>query len=171
MIDAQGFRANVAIVLINQHGKVFWGKRVGQSSWQFPQGGIAEGEMPLAAMYRELREEIGLLPHQVELLAVTRHWLHYHLPKHMVRRDSPRCIGQKQKWFLLRLRAPEEAIHFDETGKPEFDGWRWVDFWYPTKHVVSFKRPIYVKALRFLQPRMQRLLRQEQSARRKKNIA
>lgn len=157
MIDAQGFRANVAIVLIGPNGKVFWGRRYGQQSWQFSQGGVNRNELPLVAMYRELHEEIGLLPHQVELLAVTRGWLRYRLPKYMVRSRGPVCIGQKQKWFLLRLLADERAIHFNETERPEFDDWRWVNYWYPTKQVVSFKRTVYQRALRRFYPIVQQI--------------
>ncbi len=158
MIDAQGFRANVAIVLIGPRGNVFWGKRYAQTSWQFSQGGIDRHESPLVAMYRELREELGLLPHQVELVAATRGWLRYRLPKYMVRSRGPVCIGQKQKWFLLRLLTDERAIHFNETQRPEFDDWRWVHYWYPVKQVVSFKQGVYQRALRYFHPIVRELL-------------
>ena len=153
MIDAQGFRANVAIVLINDEGKVFWGRRFKQTSWQFPQGGVDKHEAPLVAMYRERREEIGLRPQGVELIAVTQSWLRYRLPKQLIRRGvKPRCIGQKQKWFLLRLVSKESHIRFDQSAKPEFNGWRWVNYWYPVKHVVSFKRQVYQRALAYFLP-------------------
>lgn len=148
MIDAQGFRANVGIILSNQQGQVFWAKRIGQQSWQFPQGGVREGECARAALYRELEEEVGLLPEHVEIVGSTRNWLRYRLPKRYIRRHrQPLCIGQKQKWFMLQLVASESYVRFDTTEKPEFDGYRWVDYWHPIDEVVFFKRQVYRQAL------------------------
>lgn len=151
MIDSDGFRANVGIILANTQGQVLWAKRIGHDSWQFPQGGIDYGETPLDAMYRELYEEVGLLPHHVELLAVTKDWLRYRLPKRYIRTNQePLCIGQKQKWFLLRLDENNaKHIRFD-TSKPEFDEWQWVSYWYPLNQVVAFKRGVYQRALQEL---------------------
>ncbi len=151
MIDSDGFRANVGIILANTQGQVLWAKRIGHDSWQFPQGGIDYGETPLDAMYRELYEEVGLYPQHVELLAVTKDWLRYRLPKRYVRTNQePLCIGQKQKWFLLRLDENNaQNIRFD-TSKPEFDEWQWVSYWYPLNQVVAFKRGVYQKALQEL---------------------
>lgn len=148
MIDAQGFRANVGIILSNTQGQVFWAKRIGQQSWQFPQGGIREGEAATDALYRELEEEVGLRPEHVQIVGATRRWLRYRLPKRYVRRHSqPLCIGQKQKWFMLQLLAPESCLCFDACDKPEFDGYRWVDYWQPINEVVFFKRQVYRLAL------------------------
>ena len=153
MIDSQGFRANVGIILANNEGRVFWAKRRGQDAWQFPQGGIAPNERPVEAMYRELYEETGLRPEDVEILGQTRRWLRYRLPRYMVRRRSrPLCIGQKQRWFLLRLVGGEDRFNLEATDKPEFDGWRWVDYWYPMREVVFFKRKVYERALNELAP-------------------
>ena len=151
MIDSDGFRANVGIILANTQGQVLWAKRIGHDSWQFPQGGIDYGETPLDAMYRELYEEVGLYPQHVELLAVTKDWLRYRLPKRYVRTNhEPLCIGQKQKWFLLRLDENNaQNIRFD-ISKPEFDEWQWVSYWYPLNQVVAFKRGVYQKALQEL---------------------
>ncbi|GLP97206.1 RNA pyrophosphohydrolase [Paraferrimonas sedimenticola] len=149
MIDSDGFRANVGIVICNQHGQVMWARRHGQHSWQFPQGGVDSGETAEQTMYRELYEEVGLRPHDVKILASTRSWLRYRLPRRMIRQDTnPVCIGQKQKWFLLRLVSDESAISFDATGHPEFDDWRWVSYWYPVRQVVSFKRDVYRKVMK-----------------------
>ncbi|MCL1623025.1 RNA pyrophosphohydrolase [Moraxella sp. Tifton1] len=151
MIDSDGFRANVGIILANTQGQVLWAKRIGHDSWQFPQGGIDDGETPLDAMYRELYEEVGLLPSHVELLAVTKDWLRYRLPKRYVRSNqAPLCIGQKQKWFLLRLDEDNtKHIRFDAS-KPEFEEWQWVSYWYPLNQVVAFKRGVYQRALQEL---------------------
>ncbi|ROR98849.1 putative (di)nucleoside polyphosphate hydrolase [Sinobacterium caligoides] len=160
MIDADGFRPNVGIVLANSRGQVLWAKRVGQTAWQFPQGGISDSETPEQAMYRELREEIGLEASDVQILACTRGWLRYRLPQRLIRQDSePLCIGQKQKWFLLRMLSSDEAVNVNIQERPEFDGWRWVSYWYPLGQVVSFKREVYRKAMKELAPRHYRLQR------------
>lgn len=148
LIDTDGFRANVGIVLIRDDRQVFLGERVGGRGWQFPQGGIRINEKPEEALYRELREEVGLDPHDVELVAATERWLRYRLPRQYVRKNSdPPCIGQKQRWFLLRLRGAEDRVRFDLTSEPEFDRWRWVDYWTPVREVIYFKRAVYVRAL------------------------
>jgi putative (di)nucleoside polyphosphate hydrolase len=148
LIDAQGFRANVGIVLIRDSGDVFLGGRSDGRGWQFPQGGVRREESPEQALYRELREEVGLEPIDVEVLASTRSWLRYRLPRRYVRRRSePLCIGQKQRWFLLRMVGGEDRLRFDLTTQPEFDSWRWVDYWSPVREVIYFKRNVYVRAL------------------------
>ena len=148
LIDAQGFRANVGIVLIRDSGDVFLGGRRDGRGWQFPQGGVREDESAEQALYRELREEIGLESADVEILAATRNWLRYRLPRRFVRRRSkPLCIGQKQRWFLLRMLGSEERLRFDLTTQPEFDSWRWVDYWSPVREVIYFKRNVYARAL------------------------
>ncbi len=153
MIDPDGYRPNVGIVLMRADGQLFWARRVNRDGWQFPQGGMNTDETPLEAMYRELREETGLEPHHVDVLGATPGWLRYRLPNRCVRRGSrPTCIGQKQVWFLLQMRCQESDLRLDLTEKPEFDGWRWVDFWYPVDNVVVFKREVYIRALRHLAP-------------------
>lgn len=153
MIDPDGFRPNVGIILIKEDGRVFWARRVARDGWQFPQGGMRSDETPIEAMYRELQEETGLLPEHVQVLGATPGWLRYRLPDRFVRRHQrPICIGQKQVWFLLKLVGEETAVKLDATDSPEFDVWRWVDFWYPTTNVVAFKRRVYEQALRHLAP-------------------
>ena len=147
MIDAQGYRANVGIILANCDGLLFWGRRIGQNSWQFPQGGIARHETPEQALFRELREEVGLFPAHVEVLGRTQDWLRYDIPKRFLRRRGRRCIGQKQIWFLLRLRTSETAICLDHDTKPEFDEYNWVDREQPLIQIVEFKREVYRQAL------------------------
>jgi putative (di)nucleoside polyphosphate hydrolase len=153
MIDHDGFRPNVGIILSNRDGHVLWARRIGQEAWQFPQGGINRDETPEQALYRELGEEIGLGPEHVEIVGATKGWLRYRLPKRLVRHNTnPVCIGQKQVWFMLRLLGDEQAVRLDSSDQPEFDSWRWVDYWYPLDEVVSFKRKVYRRALEELAP-------------------
>lgn len=153
MIDPDGYRPNVGIVLLNSDGRLFWARRVHRDGWQFPQGGMRSDETPLEAMYRELTEETGLNAQHVEVLASTRGWLRYKLPSRYIRHHQhPICIGQKQVWFLLKLLGGEDALCLNACEKPEFDRWRWVDFWYPAAHVVNFKRDVYHRALRHFAP-------------------
>lgn len=153
MIDPDGYRPNVGIVLMHGDGRLFWARRVRRDGWQFPQGGMNSDETPLEAMYRELHEETGLTESHVDVLGTTPGWLRYRLPQRAIRHhDRQVCIGQKQVWFLLRLTGAESDVRLDATGSPEFDHWRWVDFWYPLDHVVNFKRGVYTQALRHLAP-------------------
>lgn len=152
-IDADGFRANVGIILANADNKLLLGGRAGAKGWQFPQGGMLEGEEPVDAMFRELHEEIGLESGDVEVLGVTSDWLRYRLPNKFVRRHSkPLCIGQKQRWFMLRLITDDTRVRFDRCDKPEFDRIRWVHFWRPVNEVIYFKRRVYARALHELGP-------------------
>jgi len=146
VIDSDGFRANVGIILM--HGaQVFLGRRTG-GGWQFPQGGVRAGEALEQALYRELEEEIGLEPAAVQLLGQTDRWLRYRLPGRYVRRNQqPLCIGQKQRWFLLRLTRVDASFDFGRTSEPEFDQSRWAEYWEPVKEVIYFKRPVYARAL------------------------
>jgi putative (di)nucleoside polyphosphate hydrolase len=153
LIDAEGFRHNVGIILVNGQGRVFWARRSGQSAWQFPQGGIRRDETPEDAMFRELFEEVGLEAEDVQVMGCTRGWLSYRLPAHLVRRHSlPLCIGQKQRWFVMRLVGDESRVRLDAGDKPEFDAWRWVYYWRPVREVVAFKRSVYRRALKELAP-------------------
>jgi len=154
MLDHKGYRLNVGIILVNSDNNVFLGKRKWpKDTWQFPQGGIENFETPEEAMLRELQEEVGLEPQDVQILGVTRRWLYYKLPPKLRRyHQKPLCIGQKQKWFLLRLVASEEKLRFDMTQSPEFIDWQWVDYWQPLEKVIHFKRDVYQQALQALKP-------------------
>ena len=153
MVDDDGFRPNVGIVLSNSRGMVFWARRAGKDSWQFPQGGIKHEETPEEAMYRELDEETGLSPDDVEIMGCTRNWLRYRLPSRYIRKhQSPLCIGQKQIWYMLRLVGDESNVQLDKSDHPEFDSWRWVDYWLPMQKVIFFKRDVYRGALEELEP-------------------
>jgi len=151
VIDPDGFRANVGIVLM-QGAEVFLGRRKGGKGWQFPQGGLRRGESLEQALYRELDEEIGVPQSAVQLIGQTERWLRYRLPPRYVRRNQrPVCTGQKQRWFLLRLQR-EVSFDFGRTREPEFDQWRWSPFWEPVREVIYFKRPVYIRALTELAP-------------------
>jgi putative (di)nucleoside polyphosphate hydrolase len=148
MLDRDGYRPNVGIILANGRDKVFWGKRVNQHAWQFPQGGFKHGEAPEQAMYRELEEETGLTPDHVRILGRTRQWLRYEVPDKWVRRDWRGTYrGQKQIWFLLRMLGRDCDVRLRTSDKPEFDAWRWHDYWVPLEAVIEFKREVYQQAL------------------------
>jgi putative (di)nucleoside polyphosphate hydrolase len=173
VLDKEGFRPNVGIILANQRNEVFWGKRVNQHAWQFPQGGIKHGETPLQAMYRELGEEIGLQRAHVRILGRTREWLRYEVPECWMRRPKERdsgCAyrGQKQLWFLLRLVGRDCDVKLRASGRPEFDAWRWHDYWVPLEAVIDFKRDVYRQALlelfRYLQADRRARARRAESA-------
>ncbi len=148
MIDKDGYRPNVGIVICNTRNEVFWGKRVRQNSWQFPQGGIQHGESPEQAMFRELMEEVGLAPEHVRILGRTRDWMRYDVPRDWVKREwRGHYRGQKQIWYLLRLVGRECDVSLRASSHPEFDAWRWSEYWAPAAAVVEFKREVYQRAL------------------------
>jgi putative (di)nucleoside polyphosphate hydrolase len=148
MLDREGYRPNVGIILVNQKNEVFWGKRIREHAWQFPQGGINQGESPMQAMLRELHEEVGLLPDHVRVLGRTREWLRYDVPDTFIRRESRgHYKGQKQIWFLLRMLGRDTDVCLRATAHPEFDAWRWSPYWVSLDDVIEFKRDVYTQAL------------------------
>ncbi|HAT1596644.1 TPA: RNA pyrophosphohydrolase [Legionella pneumophila] len=169
VIDRAGYRLNVGIILVNDSDRVFWGRRSGHDAWQFPQGGLAPGETAMQAMYRELHEEVGLDKGDVEVLGSTRRWLKYRLPKQYLRHGSePLVIGQKQKWYLLKLVTNEQKVRLDLSDSPEFDSWRWVDFHEPEQQVIFFKRQVYIQALKELEPLLKKERRTPYGLKRKR---
>ena len=155
MLDREGFRPNVGIILLNQKNQVFWGKRIRTHSWQFPQGGIDRGESPEQAMYRELHEEVGLQPEHVRIVARTRDWLRYEVPSTWVKREWRGSYkGQKQIWYLLRMVGRDSDVSLRASEHPEFDAWRWSDYWVPLEDVIEFKRGVYESALNELAPHL-----------------
>ena len=148
MLDREGYSPNVGIILVNHRNEVFWGKRIKEHAWQFPQGGIDHGETPEQAMYRELYEEVGLRPEHVKIVGRTRDWLRYDVPKNWIRREWRSTYrGQKQIWFLLRLVGRDSDVCLRASNHPEFDAWRWSDYWIPLESVIEFKRGVYQAAL------------------------
>jgi len=153
VIDSDGYRANVGIVITNDKKQILLAKRFKQNGWQLPQGGIDEDETELDALYRELQEEVGLDPSHVTLIAKTPKWLRYELPDEHVRRtQKPKCIGQKQVWYLLKLDSSDDEISLDLHDDVEFDDWKWVDYWSPVDEVINFKRDVYEDMLKALAP-------------------
>lgn len=151
MLDREGFRPNVGIILLNTQNEVWWGKRVREHSWQFPQGGIKFGETPEQAMFRELEEEVGLRAEHVRIVGRTRDWLRYEVPDRFIKREiRGHYRGQKQIWFLLRLVGRDCDVNLRLTEHPEFDAWRWHDYWVPLDVVIEFKRDVYLRALQEL---------------------
>ena len=153
MLDREGFRPNVGIILLNARNQVFWGKRLRTHSWQFPQGGIKYGESPEQAMFRELHEEVGLRPDHVRILARTRDWLRYEVPDHFIRKDARgHYRGQKQIWFLLRLMGRDSDLDLRATDHPEFDAWRWGPLSDAPDLIVPFKRASYEQVVAVFAP-------------------
>ncbi|HTD02517.1 RNA pyrophosphohydrolase [Undibacterium sp.] len=151
MLDREGFRPNVGIILLNANNEVWWGKRVREHSWQFPQGGIKYGESPEQAMFRELEEETGLRPEHVKVIGRTRDWLRYEVPDHFIKREiRGHYRGQKQIWFLLRMVGRDCDVNLRASSHPEFDAWRWHEYWVPLDVVIEFKRGVYQLALQEL---------------------
>ena len=153
MIDKDGYRKNIGIILCNSKNKLLICKRLKEDSWQFPQGGFEKNESSENAMFRELFEEIGLQKNDIVILGKTNKWLKYDLPKKYQRKTNNQlCVGQKQIWFLLRLISNDKSINLRTSKKPEFDDWEWVSEKKPLEIVISFKKNVYVKALNELLP-------------------
>jgi putative (di)nucleoside polyphosphate hydrolase len=137
------YRPGVGLMLLNREGKVLVAQRIDMASaaWQMPQGGIDKGESPLAAAWRELKEEIST--DAAELIAESRGWLRYDLPAEVAtRRWRGRYRGQTQKWFVLRFHGRDDDIDI-ATEKPEFSDWKWADMAELPELIVPFKRALY----------------------------
>jgi len=137
------YRSCVGLMLLNEKKQVFVARRIDQEieSWQMPQGGIDDGENPLDAAFREMKEEIGT--DQADVIAEAPDWLTYDLPSHLIGKAlKGKFRGQKQRWFLLNYTGTDPDINLD-TEHPEFDAWRWVPPTETVDLIVDFKRPLY----------------------------
>ena len=144
----EGYRPNVAMVVINSMNKVLICRRKNTRTWQFPQGGIDNGEDIKKAMYRELSEEIGLSKDDVILVGDSEGTITYDIPKTIRSKVlGGKFKGQEQKWFLLKLKKDNSEIKLDNETFPEFDKYEWVSFWQPLNRIVDFKREAYREAL------------------------
>ncbi len=159
-IDRDGYRKNVGIIVCNNRCQVLWARRVRHDGWQFPQGGIKPNESAEQAAFRELQEEIGLTAHDVRLLGATDKWLRYDVPRAANAHRHRRFRGQKQRWFLFKLISQESSVRLDFSDAPEFDQWRWIDYWGSLQHIVEFKKLVYRKALTELEPLLPPIERQ-----------
>ena len=141
------YRPNVGAALFNRQGQVFIGRRASlpdgaPASWQMPQGGIDGDEAPSAAVFRELREEIGT--DSATILGEHPEWLTYDLPADIAQSAfGGRYLGQRQKWFALRFDGADSEIVLDRDPHPEFVAWRWAMLDELPGLAVAFKRPIY----------------------------
>ena len=141
------YRPCAGLMLRNEAGKIFVGQRLDSrvEAWQMPQGGIDEGETPLEAAFRELREETGT--NKAELIAEALDWLYYDLPEHLQKTLwNGRYKGQRQRWFLFRFTGQDADINI-QTEHPEFRAWQWVEPAHLPGLIVPFKRALYEQVL------------------------
>ena len=148
------YRPCVGLMVVNTRKNFFTAQRLDFTStaWQMPQGGIDEGEEALHAAYRELSEETSITENDVELLAVSRDWFRYDLPKELVSKLwNGLYRGQKQKWFLMRFIGNDDDINLN-TEIPEFSCWRWSTRQQLIESIVPFKKDLYRAVLKEFQP-------------------
>lgn len=143
--DLSRYRPNVGVVLFHTDGRVWYGRRAGNQTphcWQFPQGGVDDGEAFEVAARRELFEETGVL--SVVPLGATDDWIAYDFPDGYGGTKQARgWLGQKQKWFAYRFTGPESEIDLEAHGETEFDAWRWGRLEDACDLIVPFKRAAY----------------------------
>ncbi|MFC6276400.1 RNA pyrophosphohydrolase [Psittacicella hinzii] len=139
--NTDNYRLGVGIIIVNKAGQLWLGKITHYQQWQFPQGGIEEGETPEQAMYRELFEETGIKSHQIKIIAESKKWQTYKYPF-----SFHEFVGARQKWFLVQLIDDNAVI--DYSLAKEFVDHRWVSYWYPIRNVVYFKEDVYRKVLK-----------------------
>ena len=144
------YRPAAGVMLLNRERKVWVGQRLDSTleAWQMPQGGLDEGEDPLAGALRELEEETGIARERVEFVARSRAELFYDLPPDLVGKLwRGRWRGQRQIWFLFRFLGEDADVRID-TAEPEFRAWRWVDPQELPSLIVPFKQALYQAVLR-----------------------
>lgn len=153
-IDLTRFRPNVGIILARADGKVWLGRRAdspGPRNWQFPQGGVDEGEALFEAALRELEEETGAT--SVTLLGRTEDWMAYAFPPGYQRSKAAKgWLGQKQIWFALGFTGDDAEFNLAAHDQIEFDSWRWADLGEALDCVAEFKRETYSRVIEMLGP-------------------
>ncbi len=154
MTDLSRYRPNVGVVLFHPDGRVWYGRRAGTEgphNWQFPQGGVDDGEGLEAAARRELFEETGVT--SAELIARTEEWIAYDYPTgHGGSKRARRWAGQKQRWFAFRFTGEESEIDLEAHGEIEFDAWRWGRLDEAPDLIVPFKRASYEQVVAVFAP-------------------
>ena len=149
MSDLDAYRPNVGVVLFNREGLVWYGQRhatPGPHNWQFPQGGVDDGEDLQAAALRELAEETGVT--SVEVLGRTEDWIAYDFPPdYGGSKQAHGWLGQKQMWFACRFLGEDAEVDLTAHGEPDFDAWRWGPLDEACDLIVPFKRDLYRRLL------------------------
>ena len=153
MNEESNYRLNVGLIIVNNYGKVLICKRKNSNQWQFPQGGIDEGESPIEAAKREIFEEVGIKPSKIKVLGKIKDWVRYEIPKELAKKSFKKkgIVGQKQKWFIFKIKS-EACISFVNDPDNEFDDFAWVSYWRPIALIVSFKKEVYRNVLAELLP-------------------
>ena len=153
MNEESNYRLNVGLIIVNNYGKVLICKRKNSNQWQFPQGGIDEGESPMEAAKREIFEEVGIKPSKIKVLGKIKDWVKYEIPKELAKKSFKKkgIVGQKQKWFIFKIKT-EACISFVNDPDNEFDDFAWVSYWRPIALIVSFKKEVYRNVLAELLP-------------------
>mgnify|MGYP001301917518 FL=1 len=155
-MEAPLYRPNAGIIIFNRQGKLLWCKRKTGDGWQFPQGGIDDGESPEQAIIRETYEEVGLKHEKIKIIRENDRWINYDVPKNKIPKyfslKNRRFRGQTQKWFLAEFLGEDSDINLNMHSQIEFTEWTWSSYWHPVAKGVEFKRDAYREALKDLLP-------------------
>lgn len=146
-MDAGLYRKNVGIAILNSKNLLLACKRIGmQNAWQMPQGGVDDNENLQNAMYRELKEEVGLEKSDVEVMEIMKEELYYKFSN----KNGGKYIGQRQTWFLLKLKCNESKINIIQQNQ-EFDDYKWVNKEFLLENIIEFKKEVYLKVLNWIE--------------------